>query len=82
MRGHGAAKMRHTYTPVWRSTATFLFGGYATLDDLQVHMFIRVQFIVPFRVVEAGQDWTCVADQRQDRRSYKAQLPTSDLEYK
>ena len=24
MRGHGAAKMRHPYTLVWRSTATFI----------------------------------------------------------
>ena len=24
IRGHGAAKMRHTYTLVWRSTATFI----------------------------------------------------------
>ena len=36
MRGHGAAKMRHTYTLVWRSTATFICGGYATPDYLQV----------------------------------------------
>ena len=63
MRGHGVANMRHTYTLVWRSTATFICGGYATPDYLQVHIFIRVQFIVPFRVpvlVEAGQDRTCV----------------------
>ena len=59
MRDHGAAKMRHTYTLVWRSTATFICGGYATPDYLQVHIFIRVQLIVPFRVpvlVEAGQN--------------------------
>ena len=59
IRGHGAAKMRHTYTLVWRSTATFICGGYATPDYLQVHIFIREQFIVPFRVpvlVESGQD--------------------------
>ena len=49
MRGHGAAEMRHTYTLVWRSTATFICGGYATPDYLQVHIFIRVQFIVPFK---------------------------------
>ena len=36
MRGHGAAKMRHTYTLVWRSTATFICRGYATPDYLQV----------------------------------------------
>ena len=36
MRGHGAAKMRHTYTLVWRSTATFIRGGYATPDYFQV----------------------------------------------
>ena len=36
MRDHGAAKMRHTYTLVWRSTATFICGGYATPDYLQV----------------------------------------------
>ena len=36
MRGHGAAKMRHTYTLVWRSTATFICGEYATPDCLQV----------------------------------------------
>ena len=29
MRGHGTAKMRHTYTLVWRSTATYIFGGSA-----------------------------------------------------
>ena len=50
MRGHGAAKMRHTYTLVWRSTATFICGGYAMPDYLQVHIFIRVHFIVPFMV--------------------------------
>ena len=36
MRGHDAAKMRHTYTLVWHSTATFICGGYATPDYLQV----------------------------------------------
>ena len=35
MRGHGAAKMRHTYTLVWRSTATFICGVYATPDYLR-----------------------------------------------
>ena len=58
MRGHGAPKMRHTSTLVWRSTATFICGGYTTPDYLQVHIFIRVQFIVPFMVpvlVEARQ---------------------------
>ena len=30
MRSHGAAKLRHTYTLVWRSSATFICGGYAT----------------------------------------------------
>ena len=35
MRGHGAAKMRHTYTLVWR---TYKYTYY------------RIQFIVPFRV--------------------------------
>ena len=49
MRGHGAAEMRHTYTLVWRSTATFICGGSGTPDYLQVHIFIRVQFIVPFK---------------------------------
>ena len=42
MRGQGAAKMRHTYTQVWRSTATVIcVGGYATPDYLQVHIFIE-----------------------------------------
>ena len=44
MRGHGAAKMRHTYTLVWR---TYKYTYY------------RIQFIVPFRVpvlVEVGLD--------------------------
>ena len=56
MRGNGAVKMRHTYTPVWRSTATFICGGYARpdYDYLQVHIFIRVQFIVPFMVPVLG----------------------------
>ena len=36
MSGHGAAKMRHTYTLVWRSTATFICRGYAMPDYLQV----------------------------------------------
>ena len=35
MRGHDAAKMRHTYTLVWR---TYKYTYY------------RIQFIVPFRV--------------------------------
>ena len=30
LRGHGAAKTRHTYTQVWCSTATFSCGGYAS----------------------------------------------------
>ena len=34
MRGHGAAKMRHTYT------ATFICGGYATPDYLNVHTYL------------------------------------------
>ena len=62
MRGHGAAKMRHTYTLVWRSTV-YLRRVCYVLDYLQVHIFIRVHFIVPFMVpvlVEAGQDRTCV----------------------
>ena len=52
MRGHSAANMRHTYMLVWRSilTVTFICGGYATPDYFQVHIFIRVQFVVQFRV--------------------------------
>ena len=42
MRGHGAAKMRHTYTLVWRSTATFICGVYATPDYLRVQYLYAV----------------------------------------
>ena len=41
MRGHAAEKMRHTYTLVWSSTATFICGEYATPDYLRVHIFIE-----------------------------------------
>ena len=61
MRGHGAAKLRHTYTLVWRSSATFICGGYATPARLftSAHIYTStVDMIVPFMVpvvVEAGQ---------------------------
>ena len=57
MRGHGAAKTRHTYTLVcmaYYSTATFICGGYATPDYIQVHIFIRVQFVQGTRTSRSG----------------------------
>ena len=80
MRGHSAAKLRHTYTLVWRSTATFICGGYATSDYFQVQY---LQFIVLFRalvLVEAGQDLNmCSLIKDRLRRSYKSQLPPPQL---
>ena len=55
----GSAKMRHTYTLVWRSTATFISRRVCYARLLTSTIFIRVQFVVPFRIpvlVEAGQD--------------------------
>ena len=57
MCGHGAAKMSHAYTPVWRSTATFICGGYAIRQI--TYKYIQYLYEYRFRVpvlVEAGQD--------------------------
>ena len=65
MGGHGAAKMRHTYTLVWRSTATFIRGGYATPDYLQVQYLYEYSSLSvqgTRTIVEAGR---VLADQRQ-----------------
>ena len=82
MRGHGAAKMRHTYTLVWRSTATFIcVGGYATPDYLQVRIYVYTStFHSPVHGTVTSRSgpglnvcWL-VKDLDRLRRGYKAQL--------
>ena len=60
MRGHGAAKMRHTYRPVWRNTATFILLRvcYARLL-ISTHIYtstVRCP-VQGTGSIEAGQDW-------------------------
>ena len=63
MRGHGA---RHTYTPVWRSTATFICGGYVTPDYLHKYN-IYTSTVHSFRTpVLRARIERVLADQRQD----------------
>ena len=65
MSGHGAAKMRHTYTPVWRSTATPDYLHY-NIYTSTVH-----SFVVPVRRARIER---VLADQRQDEAQLSYQL--------
>ena len=77
------SKMRHTYTPVWRSTATFILRRICYARLLTNTIFIRVQFVVPFRLpvlVETGQDWTYVGWSKTSEAQLKSSVVTSNLE--
>ena len=81
MRGHAWCS-KNTYTLVWRSTATFICGGYAIrhADYLQVHIFLRVQLIhCPFQVTGTSRSGpglnVCWLIKDRLRSGYEAQVP-------
>ena len=81
MRGHGAAEMRHTYTLVWRSTATFICTFICMLRQItytctSTHIYTSTVHC-PVQGTGTRRSGSWIEDVLGDRvrRGFKAQLP-------
>ena len=75
MSGHAwCSNTRHTYTPVWRSTATFILRRYAISQITYKYNIYTSTVRCPVQGTGPGLN-VCWLIKDRLRRSYKAQLP-------